>query len=185
MNYGFLIMGIVPLLIFVIVDSFAGIKVALVTTVIVAVLEAISSLILFNEIDNVTIFSLLLVFVLAIIAYKKKDPYFIKIQPVIISAVVGLFCLGTMAFGDPIFLSMATKYKHLYPPETQKLIGSYSMQLLLVKSTLTIGICMLIHAGLTYWAAVKLSNWWWIAVRGIGFYILGFIAMIWAQLLIT
>ncbi|MFN8369657.1 MAG: hypothetical protein U0T83_03425 [Bacteriovoracaceae bacterium] len=78
MNYGSLLLGIIPLLAFVIIDSVLNQKAALISAIVLAVLEAIVSYYLFHEIDLVTIFSLTLVILLAVTSYKKIQPFYLK-----------------------------------------------------------------------------------------------------------
>mgnify|MGYP005653480877 CR=1 FL=1 len=74
MNYSFLLLGILPLLIFVIIDAFSNIKAALISAIIIAIGEAILSIFIFKEIDSLTIFSLQSVYTL----YQFLLFYFFK-----------------------------------------------------------------------------------------------------------
>ena len=67
-----LFLGLLPLLAFVIVDTFLSMKAALITTVVMAVVEAIWTYFTFNELDSVTIFTLVSVLIMALISYKNK-----------------------------------------------------------------------------------------------------------------
>ena len=84
-----LFIGIIPLLIFVILDSISNLKVALIGAVIMAVFELAFSVLYFNEIDIVTILSFVLVVVLAFFSYKKENPIHLKMQPVLLSFAFG------------------------------------------------------------------------------------------------
>jgi len=171
MNYSGLLVGILPLFIFVLVDAFAGLKTALISTVLMAVFEAALGLYLFNEIDSVTIFSLITVVLFAYISFHKQNALFIKIQPVLLSIIMGTMLLVSYFMGEPLFLTMMSKYKDFYPPEMVLQIQTPQFQKLLTLSTLSCGIALYFHAIATAIAAFYLSNWWWLAVRGIGFYL--------------
>ncbi|RLA63055.1 MAG: hypothetical protein DRQ88_07350 [Epsilonproteobacteria bacterium] len=170
MNYSALLIGIIPLLIFVLVDTFAGLKVALISTVAMALLEGVFSFYYFGEIDSVTIFSLFSVVLFCYISFRKKDPLFIKLQPAILSLVMGLVLIISFSIHEPLLLNLATKYKELYPPEFQLQFANPHFLKLLEISTFSMGLGLLAHALVTALAAFKLSNWWWLAVRGVGFY---------------
>ena len=170
MNQSALLMGIIPLFIFVLVDSFAGLKAALVSTVAMAILEGIFSIYYFGEIDSVTIFSLISVVIFCYISFKKKDPLFIKLQPAILSLVMAVVLIISFSINEPLLLKMATKYQDLYPPEFQMQFKNPRFLKILEISTFSVGIGLLAHALVTAIAAFKLSNWWWLAVRGVGFY---------------
>ncbi|MEK6624920.1 MAG: hypothetical protein AABY86_08130, partial [Bdellovibrionota bacterium] len=55
---------------------------------------------------------------------------------------------------------------------------------ILTTNTWTMGVMLYLHATLTTIAAFKLSNWWWLALRGIGFYVLIFLSTIIARALV-
>jgi len=170
MNSSVLLIGILPLFIFVLVDTFAGLKVALISTVAMAILEGVFSLFYFKEIDSVTIFSLITVVIFCYISFRKKDPLFIKLQPAILSLLMALVLIISFSINEPLLLNLATKYKELYPPQFQLQFSNPHFLKLLEISTLSMGIGLLVHAFVTALAAFKLSNWWWLAVRGVGFY---------------
>lgn len=171
MNYSGLLVGILPLFIFVLVDAFAGLKTALISTVLMAVLEAVLGLYLFHEIDSVTIFSLITVVLFAYISFHKQNAIFIKIQPVLLSTIMGSMLLISYFMGEPLLLTMMSKYKEFYPPEMAMQIETPMFQRLLTLSTLSTGIALFFHAVATAIAAFYLSNWWWLVVRGVGFYL--------------
>jgi len=170
MNSSALLIGILPLFIFVLVDTFAGLKAALISTVAVAILEGVFSLYYFGEIDSVTIFSLITVVIFCYISFRKKDPLFIKLQPAILSFLMALVLIISFSINEPLLLNLATKYKELYPPQFRSQFSNPHFLKMLEISTLSMGIGLLAHAIVTALAAFKLSNWWWLAVRGIGFY---------------
>jgi len=176
MSSGMLLMGILPLLIFVIVDSFSGLKTALVSAIVLAILEAGMSLYFFGELDAVTGFSVVLIIGLAIYSYYAKSAIFIKFQPVVLSGALGLALLIFYWIGKPLFYIMLMKYQHQLPTEVKvQLQNPYFVEFFKLSSHYS-GYALLLHAGLCAWAALKLSNWWWIAVRVLGFYILLFMA---------
>jgi intracellular septation protein A len=171
MNYSAVLIGIVPLLVFVIVDAFAGLKTALISTVVMALFEALFSLYYFKSIDSVTIFSLITVVIFCFISFKKKSALFIKLQPVFLSLIIGVVLIVSYLLNEPLMLKLATKYKDLYPEQFQAQLNAPRFLKSLEISTLSMGIGLFAHAAATAFAAFKLSNWWWLAVRGIGFYL--------------
>ena len=184
MDYSTLLMGIIPLLVFVIVDSFAGLKSALFFTVLMAIAELSFSLIYFHDVDFVTIISFVLVFVMAILSYKFNSPIFVKFQPVILGAVLGLIFLISYMMGKPLFYILSMKYKEQLPQSIQYALSNPQMTQLLVISSHLIAYAFFAHALLTAYAALKWSKWWWIAIRGIGLYFFIFIAAIISAMMI-
>ena len=182
MNYVAVFAGIIPLLVFVIVDMFSGLKTALITAVVLALAEGGLSFYLLGEIDWITGCSVGLIVVLAAISYYTKSSLQFKLQPVILSALFGLFFLVTFFLGKPILLELMLKYRDALPLEVQTALHFSPFLHLLKLSSCYMGWAFLAHAILTLWAALKLNNWWWIAMRGIGFYAFMFAAIIIAKI---
>lgn len=165
-----LLAGIIPLIVFVLVDSFAGLKAGLITAVVFALLEVVFTLIYFGELDYVTAVSVLLVLGFAGVSYKKKSDHWFKMQPVVLSILFAAILLVSSLIGRPFLYEMALKYQEVFPQLKMQLahpLGHIFYQ----RSNLFLGFGFLAHAGATYFAAKKLSNWWWIAARGVGFYL--------------
>lgn len=181
MNSSMFWMGILPLVVFVIVDSFAGVQAGMIAAIILAVAEAIFTYFYFGEIDSVTWLSLALVLALAAVTYFTNNTMFIKLQPVALGAVVGLVLLVSYMIGKPLLLTMSQKYQSFFPPQVQMILEQPKVQRQLQLLTLTSGIMTLAHAGLTAYAAMKMSNWWWLGIRGIGYYIFLFAAVVLAR----
>ena len=183
MNTSLLFIGLLPLLIFVIVDSFAGLKSALITTVIVALVEVLFTIIYFGEIDSISLFSLFLVFFMAFLSYKKQSDLFIKFQPVALSAIFGLTFIVSFLISKPLFYEFTLKYKDFLPQQLKLQLENPFFITYLKTASWTLGLSFLLHGFFTAWAALKLSNWWWIAIRGIGFYVFMLLGILLAQFL--
>lgn len=82
----------------------------------------------------------------------------------------------------PLFNFMMEKYfDNNYSLFTRnRLPEAYFRELMRVLSR-DLGWWILAHAGLTAYAAVRLSKWWWFAVRVPGFYAVLILAMIFEQ----
>ena len=180
-----LLIGIIPLLLFVVVDSLAGLKSALVTTIIAALIEVIYTYATFGELDSVSIISLILVLALSAVSFQKKSAMFLKMQPVVLSLLFAAALIGSWFIGEPLLYTMMMKYgpkmaEAMNPQLLEAFENPVYIRLLKI-STPTIGVGFILHAGATAWAALKLSNWWWIAIRGIGFYFFMFASYMFAQ----
>ena len=171
MNLTALLFGIVPLVVFVIVDSFSGLRTALITAIVLALLETGLSLYLFGEIDGVTAVSLVLVIGMAAVSYYTESSIYFKVQPAILSLLFGVTFLVTYWMEQPILYTMAMKYKEQLPPMMGLQLSLPLMQKMLQVVTHFAGYAMLAHGLLVGWAAVKLSNWWWITIRVVGLYL--------------
>lgn len=182
MNTSSILMGIVPLIIFVVIDSFLDMKYALVGAILSAFLEGIVSYVLYKEIDSVTIFSFVTIIILAFITYRTNSPTFFLFQPVLVSMVLSLSLLISYALKRPLFLTFMMKYKNQLPEMMQQQLGNPLFLKLLQYATFYTGIALTFHAIATAFAALKLSKWWWLIIRGVGFYVFLFMAFIASQI---
>ena len=173
-----LIAGIIPLVLFVIVDSFAGLKAGLITAIIAALAEAIFSYFYLGHIDSFTLASIFLVVLLSLASWKMKSALLFKLQPVVIGVGLFLVLYITYFIGEPILYKMMIKYKDLFPQEYLPMIQTPFFVAYTKKATLYFAHCLVIQTALVAYSALKLSNWWWIAIRGLGFYLFLFLASI-------
>ncbi len=172
-----LFIGIVPLLAFVIVDSFAGLKSALITAVIFALFEVAFSIYFLGMVDWITAISVGLVLILSFVSWRFKSSLHFKLQPVILSGALGIIFLVSYWMGHPLLVEFIDKYASELPAEIQMRFSYPPMRQLLSVSSHFIGYAFVAHGALTGWSAFKLSNWWWIVIRGLGFYIFQIIAL--------
>ena len=68
-----------------------------------------------------------------------------------------------------------------FPPEVQSQLNTPQLQQVLYYLSRNMGYGLLILSGFIALAAVKLNDWWWLAFRFVGFYVMAFIAIIYAQ----
>tara|TARA_R110000868_G_scaffold180754_1_gene421401 strand:- start:121 stop:678 length:558 start_codon:yes stop_codon:yes gene_type:complete len=177
------IIGILPLLAFVLIDSFFGLKKGLIAAVLLALLEALWTIYTFGELDQVTLISLFLITAMAFVAWKKNSPLLFKIQPSILSLIMAIWLIASWFMDDPLFVAMALKYAAMLPVEIQMRMKNPNYLAMLGLATMTTGVGLAFHALATAVAAFYLSNWWWLAVRGIGFYVFSIAGMLAANLM--
>lgn len=203
-------LGILPILVFVIVDSIAKKRVAIWSAIAMALVELLYSLIELGELDELTLLSFATVAVFGLLSIKKNNDLFFKLQPVLFGVFLGMCSLVFYFVLDkPIFVMAADKYKPVkaivvdqmvmpsYPelrssadlpgssfkeqllqkplPEVLALTSEGGAYLKLITAmSRDIGWLFLLHAALTAFAALRLSKWWWVAIRVPGFYLLAF-----------
>ena len=177
-----ILLGILPLILFVIVDSFMGLKAALITAVVAALIEAAFSIFYLGELDVVTGISCLLIVLLSIMAFMQKSSLIFKLQPVILGVFLGMALLTTYWMGYPLLYKLIYKYETALPSQVRANMDNEHFKRLLIAASHYLGYSLIAHAGLTAWAAVKLSSWWWVICRGVGFYLFVIIGMIISQL---
>lgn len=171
MNNHSLLLGVIPLIVFVLVDTFSTLKWALISAVVFALIETVYSFYAFGSLDWITGISFLLVGLMSYFAWKKDDEKIFMWQPVIISWVFAVYILGVKLTGTDIFVEMVTKYKDLIPPDLQPRFQQPLMQRSLAILSWTSTIAFTLHGAVTLFSAYKLNKWWWLMARGVGFYL--------------
>jgi len=182
-----LFLGVLPLLAFVIVESLLSPQWALISTIIVAFIEAVWTYREMGELDIVSWITLVTVLLLAIYSYRVKNPLFLKLQPALLSLLFAGGLIFSALIDQHLLLEFADKYYFLAGEEAAKqlkflLTQDYFRQLLKI-NTWTMGVALSLHSALASYAAFKLSNWWWITVRSLGFYTILALSTLIARLL--
>ena len=184
MNLTTFFMGIVPLIIFVLVDSFSGVKAGVIWALIFALAELVYTLIVYRTVDEITLISLGTVVVFGFLSYKTGSALFFKMQPVIFGVLFGVIMLVMQALGKPFLVIIMEKYQYIMPSELRSRIGDPVFIKFLAKCSLTLGVGFILHAGLVAYAALKMSNWWWLGLRGLGVYVMMLFSMLAARFLL-
>jgi len=175
--------GILPVIVFVVLDSITTKKSAIISAVVLAFGEFLFTIIKYHTIDELTVLSVALVVVFGWLSIKKGNDIYFKIQP----AILGLFFSASFFFfyyilDKPLFNFMVEKYldndigKYI-PANIPK---EYFMEMMRIMSR-DLGWWILFHALLTAYAAFRMSKWWWFFIRVPFFYILLFIGMLFEQ----
>lgn len=175
--------GILPIIVFVILDSITSKKTAIISAVGLAFAELLFTLIKYHTIDELTVLSVLLAVVFGWLSIKKNNDLYFKLQP----AVLGFFFAMSFFFfyyvlHKPLFNFMIDKYldNNIEPLLHGRIRKEDFMEIMRVMSR-DLGWWILGHACLTAYAAIRLSKWWWFVIRVPFFYILLFIAM-WVEM---
>ncbi len=172
MSLALMLQGILPLLVFAVVDIFASMRTALICAMVFAIAEACWGYYSFGEVDQLTWVSMGLVLAMGTISYYMKNDKLFKFQPV----VLGLVTAGTLAYfqfkGNPLLVQMIPKILPLLPDNQKELVQNPNTLLLMARlDALLIGM-FLIHAALVAWAAMYKTTLVWLLVRGVGLYVL-------------
>lgn len=183
MNISLILFGILPLFAFVLIDSFLGLKAGLVSAIILAAAEALYTLITYGSLDELSIASLVLVLVFGGISLKSNKAIYMKLQPVFLGLCFGAVLLVMQAMGKPLLLMFIDKYDMLMPENFQRQLQQPFMREQISQLSLVLGVGFLCHAGAVAYAAFRMSNWWWLLIRGVGLYVMMFGAVIVARLI--
>lgn len=181
MNATTLLFGFLPLLAFVVIDSFAGIKSGVLAAVAFAVVETIYTLVEFGSIDGITMGTLILVTIFGILSFKTEKAIFFKLQPVVLGLILGGVLIVMQMIDKPLMVLMAQKYQNALPSEFKANLSNPIFMGILTKLSGFLGIGFVLHAGAVLYAALYLSKWWWLAIRGAGLYLMMGICVFWAR----
>lgn len=171
MEWSLFLLDLVPLLVFVVLDSFGNVRYAVIGAVLAAALELGYSYWILGSIDLFSILFAAFVVIFAGLSYKFNNPVFFKFKPVAIGALSGLVFLATSAFFEPLLLTIIDRYIDLIPAHQQHKLQHPTVRLILAQFNLYLGFAFLLHATVTAWAALHLSRWGWFAVSGPGLYV--------------
>jgi intracellular septation protein len=176
MDWTILLLDFIPLLVFVVLDSLGKVRYALLGAVLAAALELGYSFYALGRLDEFSLLIAAFVLVFAALSYKFNNPLFFKFKPVSLSALSALVFLATAAFSRPFLLTALDHYAALLPESVRPLLDQPRFRQMVARFNLYLGFASLLHAGLTAWAALRLSRWWWLAISSLGLYLAAFLA---------
>lgn len=166
------IMGLLPLIVFAIVDIFAGMRAAVVAAMIVACAEAAWSWYQFGEVDHITWLSLGLIFVMGFISIQMKDPRLFKFQPVVLAVVLATVLGWFQLRGDPVMVQMMPKVAAFLPEEQRWVMSDPGTVKRMARLDLMMIPTFIAHGAIVAWAAIRKSTLFWLIARGAGIYLL-------------
>jgi intracellular septation protein A len=172
MTFALALQGLIPLIVFAIVDMFASLRVALISAMVIAVLEAVWSYHYFGEVDSLTWVSLGLLLVMAGASYRMKSDKLFKFQPVVLAGVMASALGYFQLKGDPLIVQMMPKVAIFLPEDKQPLFTNPIVISMMARLDALLIVTFLVHGLLIAWAAIRSTTLVWLIVRGVGFYVL-------------
>ena len=171
MNKTSLLFGVLPLVIFVIIDSFFGLEEGVISALVFAFFEVAYSYYKFRKIDALTWGSLFFVGLFGLLSLYTADPLFFKLQPVFLGSIFCGVLFISQFVGQPLLVLMSKKYHHIFPPAVGRKMNHPFIVEKLKKLNLYLGFGLLLHSLAVAYAAFYLSEWWWLGIRGVGLYV--------------
>lgn len=171
-SWSALLQGILPLLVFVIVDVFAGLKWGVIAAIVFAFGEVGLTYAMFGELDQTTVIAALLVTVLGWLSIKMNNPKFFKFQPVALSVLLAAILAYFQYFDVPLVLKYLDRHSVLVPAEMRAMMGDPLMRKRMGDVCGDFIYLLLAHAAIVAYAALRMSNVMWLIMRGVGFYLL-------------
>jgi intracellular septation protein A len=174
-----IVVGIIPIVVFVILDSFTSLRTAIVSALVCGLLEVVASFYFTGGIDWITIVVFVLLVIMGVISIKMKSPMAFKLQPAATSFLFTSVLLISYLIGKPLLAMLISKYHAAFAEmpvfvTLQSQIGTDGIFKLFAALTLSTGLAFLVHTLLMIWAALRLSKWWWLALKAVGPYALMF-----------
>lgn len=155
----FLFGGLLPIILFTLVEEYYGTVWGLVTALFFGFGELSFELWKYKKISKITLVGNFLIIFLGIISLFTQDGIWFKLQPGIIELGMVLFLWGSLLMKKPLLLSLAQQ-QNIQLPEV--LLKEFP------KLTFRIGVFFLIHAVLAFWAAFYWSTTAWALLKGVG-----------------
>ena len=175
-------LGLLPLVGFVIVDTYASARAGLISAMVLSVALLVYYYVALGDIDYSMVLESGLIVVLGLIAMKMNNSLFFKFQPVMVGVCLSLFLAYFQFFDQPYFVKLMPRMAKLVPqaapfvndPKILLIMGRLSWQFIIV---------FLVHAGLVAYSALKMKNLGWILMR-LAIYPIAFLLMLANVLLI-
>ena len=172
MGWTVLLLDFVPLLVFVTIDSFSSARYAVVGAIGAAALAIGYRLYRFGQMDEFSYATVTLILLFGALSFKSNNPVYFKFKPVIINLLMAAAFLGTYAMGKPLLSVLLERYSQAIPSQVLTQLHDPLVQAALQWASLFVGFGLMAQAALVAWAALHLSNWWWLAIRTVGFYVM-------------
>ncbi len=169
MNATYFLLIVIPIIAFVAVDAFAGLRAGVISAMLLALIAFCANIYLIKTFEASSLIEPILILLLGWITLKFKDPRFIKFQPVITNGVFAVLLMYYQIFDTPFLQKYMPLFSHTMPPETQGIIMSPQFLVCMGALSKHLIYLFIVHGALVTWAALRLSNWWWLAARLAGY----------------
>jgi hypothetical protein len=156
-----------PLVIFVIVDFYSGLRRGVVAAIITALSACAILWFLTDTIDYEALGAVVVMCVLGWLSVRVNKPIFFKLQPVFTGSAVVLYGSYTHLVDRPFLVSAWPTIEKVMPPGQFGFLGGAEGQAFLATLSLYIIVWTFLHSLLVGWAAIKRSNLVWIVIKGL------------------
>ena len=163
-----LLIGIIPLLLFALLDSYFNLKIALIAALIITLIEVIYTIYAFGQLDSISLLSIILGLILVGLSYKKNNRIIFKLKPGILNVSLGLYMVVTYLFGKPLFIELIAKYPNLISQDQYLIFQTLKGQALLTTLSFNMGVALTIHGVIVGYSGIKHNNFWWAIINSIG-----------------
>ncbi len=156
-----------PLVIFVIVDFYSGLR----SGVIAAVITALSACVFVwgatGALDYEALGAALVMCVLGWTSVRSNNPLFFKLQPVLTGCAVVLYGAYTHIFDQPFLVRAWPTIEKMMPAGQLGFLGTTEGQAFLARLSLYVIVWTFLHCLCVAWAALRRGNLVWIIIKGL------------------
>ena len=177
MSLTIMLVGLLPIFLFVILDLYATPKVAIYAAVLCAVGLGAFYYFALGEWDHSISAEIALFIVFGAIALRMNNPRLFKFQPVVVGVLLAAFLTWHEIFVGPYFLKAAALMGKL-APEYESQMANPKMHALMSKYSVHCIYILVFHAAVMAWVAAKKSNWAWALWRAAIWPLLGLAVLV-------
>lgn len=156
----FLLGGLLPVVLFTVVEEYYGPVWGVVAAMIFGVAELVYEKFWLGKIEQITLWSNGLVLGLGAVSIFAGEGIWFKMQPTILEIGLAAFLAGFEFRGKSFFAMMAEKQGRPFPPQIRTAFKGITYRLC---------VFLLLHAALSAWAAVHWTTAQWAMLKGLGF----------------
>lgn len=168
-----LIAGVLPLVLFVLVDRFAGPKTAIWTAIVTSIAGYALFCVLTRNFDLTGLVEPVFIILMGGVSLRMQNPRLFKFQPAVVGVLIALVVAYFQYLGTPI----ALRVMPLLPEEVRDQLSQDPYPRILALFSGQMIWLFLLHAALMAYVALRSSNFWWLAAR-LAIYPMLMIAMI-------
>ncbi len=165
------LLGLLPLVVFAILDIFAGLNVAILGAIAVGLLEALWSWYRFGSVDQLTWISLGLIFGMGVISMRMKDARLFKFQPVVLALVFAATLAWFQWRGEPLLVQMLPRVAAMMPDDMAWMAKDEMVIRRMARLDLFLIVSFVLHGAIVAWSALRRSTVQWVLWRALGFYL--------------
>jgi intracellular septation protein A len=183
MNSSLLLLGFLPVIAFLLMDTYGGKRTALLGALVLGCLEAAYTVAMFGALDYLSLVAFLILGAFVVASLRTQDDFFFKIHGAVTNVLMAVVMLIAFhIFHRAMLLDGANKYLELDKmtaayPQLDKETVSETFRVL----SYQLPWWLVLHSLLTVHAAANWSKWAWGFVRIPGLIIMLFLASIFAE----
>jgi intracellular septation protein A len=169
MTLTYFLLLLVPIVAFVAVDAFAGLRAGVISAMILGILAFVANILITGIFEWSSAIEPTLIIALGLVTLQFKDARYFKFQPVVTNVALAILLLYYQLFDTPFLQKYMPLFSKALPPETHWLIENPKFLEAMGLLSLHLIYLFLLHAALVAWAALRANNWWWLAARLAGY----------------